>query len=73
MSAEGLFFHLVVLTLGYGTVLSLLEPWHLRVSELDGARPLREVIAEALVAFVRKPPAEAFPQPSLRPEERTGG
>ena len=64
VSAEGLFFHLVILTLGYGTVLSLLDPWHLRVSELDGSAPLRQIISEALVAFVRQPPPDADPRPA---------
>ena len=52
VSAQGVFFHLIVLTLGYGTVLSLLDPWHMQVPELENA-PLREVIADAIASFVR--------------------
>jgi len=57
ISAEGLFFHILVVTLGYGTISTLLGPLHLEVKELQGEVDLRRIISEAAVAFVRVPEA----------------
>lgn len=56
VSAEGLFFHILVVTIGYATMSTLLGPLHLGVPELRDAADMRNAIADAVVAFVRATP-----------------
>lgn len=58
ISAEGLFFHALIVTLGYVSIGGLRRQLHLDVSELetgDTRGKARETIAEAIVSFVRAP------------------
>jgi len=54
VSAEGLFFHLLITALGYGTVIGLVEPLHLKVAEFDPSTDFRRIVADAVTAFVRR-------------------
>jgi len=55
VSAEGLFFHLLVSALGYGTVIGLVEPLHLDVAEFNEQTDFRRIVADSVTAFVRSP------------------
>ena len=55
VSADGLFFHLLITTLGYGTVIGLVDPLHLDVAEFGPDADYRRVVANAVTAFVRSP------------------
>ena len=57
ISAEGLFFHTLVVTVGYLTISSLLDPFHLTVSELTGEVDLRATIADFVVGAVCEVPS----------------
>lgn len=57
LSAEGLFFHALIVTIGYSTMSSLLGPLHLGIPDLENAANTRDVVADAIVAFVRSVPA----------------
>lgn len=59
LSAEGLFYHALVVVLGYGTVTSLLGPLHLDVPELSGKPEIRQIVADCVVAFSRPAPPQA--------------
>ena len=52
LSAEGLFCHAPIVTLGYAAVSGMLAPLHLDVTELREADS-RTTIADAVVAFAR--------------------
>jgi hypothetical protein len=49
-----LFFHLLITALGYGTVIGLVEPLHLKVAEFDPSTDFRRIVADAVTAFVRR-------------------
>lgn len=55
ISAEGIFFHTLVLTLGYTTIAGLLGNFHLDVPELGGRPDLKRHVAELVVASIRPP------------------
>lgn len=56
ISAEGLFYHMLLVTIGYTSMIPLLGPLHLDVAELETDEDRRRTIAEAVVGFVRSPP-----------------
>ncbi|CAM4106321.1 AcrR family transcriptional regulator [Novosphingobium lubricantis] len=51
ISAEGLFFHALIVTLGYVSISGLLGQLHLDVPELRTEQNVREAISEAIVSF----------------------
>lgn len=51
ISAEGLFFHALIVTLGYVSIAGLLGQLHLDVPELKTEENVREAISEAIVSF----------------------
>lgn len=53
VSAEGIFFHTLVLTLGYTTIAGLLGNFHLDVPELEARPDLRHHVAKLVVASIR--------------------
>lgn len=53
VSAEGLFFHALIVTLGYVSISGLLRQLHLEVPRLETEDDIRATIAEAVVSFVR--------------------
>jgi TetR/AcrR family transcriptional regulator len=65
ISAEGLFFLTLILTLGYTTVTGLLERIYLEIPELAGAHDVRVIVAEAVIGVIRNPAGlGARPSPS---------
>jgi TetR/AcrR family transcriptional regulator len=55
ISAEGLFFLTLVLTLGYTTVTGLLDRIYLEIPELAGDHDVRVIVAEAVIGAIRHP------------------
>jgi TetR/AcrR family transcriptional regulator len=59
ISAQGLFFLTLVLTLGYTTVTGLLDRIYLEIPELAGDHDVRVIVAEAVVGTIRNRPGVA--------------
>lgn len=55
VTAEGLFYHMLLVTIGYTSMIPLLGPLHLDIEELKTDEDRRRVIADAVVGFVRSP------------------
>jgi len=56
VSGEGLFYHTLLVTIGYTSMIPLLGPLHLEVDELKTDEQRRRAIADAVVGFVRNWP-----------------
>lgn len=52
LTAEGVFFLTIVLTVGYTTVIGLLDRLHLEVPELAVPHDVREIVADAVIGAI---------------------